>query len=230
MVRAHVQRFRPIRKRLSAIVARAVDSLPPPPPPSPAALSAPPAYVYAATDERPRTPHEIELCKKASSTDWLYLISGLVLTTGAIALDTELRALSSEGLRYLGPSAVGLTWGFTIGGGYLSLPKCSPDYVSSRPPEGNVRTEWEIAIAFAALAGLTAPVLEATETGIIPEQWSNTERVMRLVLSSALGIGGALLPYLLPPKTWRAAKELENLRAGATEDGRGAYFSWRVRF
>src|SRR5271170_7921165 len=89
MVNAHVQRFGPIRKRLSAIVARAVDSTPPrPPPPSPAPVPAPSAYVYAATDERPRTPHEIELCKKASSTDWVYFLSGLVLTAGSIVLYT----------------------------------------------------------------------------------------------------------------------------------------------
>lgn len=53
---------------------------------------------------------------------------------------------------------------------------------------------------------------------------------MRLVLASGFGIAGALLPYLLPPKTWRAAKELERLRAAPTEDGRGAFVSWRVRF
>jgi hypothetical protein len=202
-----------------------VDSAPPPPAPPPS-----PPYVYAATDERPRTKQEIDLCEKASSPDWLYFGSGLLLTGGSIALDTALRSSSSEGVRYLGPSAVGLTWGFTIGGGYLSLPKCSPDYVASHPPEGNVRTEWEIAFAFAALAGLTAPVIVATETGTIPERWSNAERIMRLGLSSVFAIGGALLPYALPPKTWRAAKELENLRGGPTEDGRGAYFSWRVRF
>ncbi|MGO8991939.1 MAG: hypothetical protein ACLQVI_01325 [Polyangiaceae bacterium] len=207
------------------MVARATVDSPPPPPPPP-----PPAYVYAATDERPRTPHEVELCKKASTTDWLYLASGVVLTAGSIALDTELRSSASEGVRYLGPSAVGLTWGFTFGGAYLALPKCSPDYVASHPPEGDVRTDWEIAIAFAALSGLTAPVVVAIESGTAPEQWSNTERVMRLALASALGIGGSLLPYLLPPKTWRAAKELEHLRAAPTDDGRGAYFSWRVRF
>ncbi len=53
---------------------------------------------------------------------------------------------------------------------------------------------------------------------------------MRLGLASAFGVGGALLPYLLPPQTWRAAKELEHLRARPTEDGRGAFVSWSVRF
>jgi hypothetical protein len=200
-----------------------VDAAPPPPPP-------PPAYVYAATDERPRGPREIELCRKASSPDWLYFGTSFLLTAGAIAGDTFARSSTSEFVRDLGPSAVGLTWGFTLGGGYLSIPKCAPDYVQSLPPEGNARTDWEIAVAFAALAGLTAPIIMATETGTIPVTWSDAERVGRLVLSSGFGIGGALLPYLLPPKTWRAAKELERLRASATEDGRGAFVSWRIRF
>ena len=202
-----------------------MDSAPPPPPPSP------PAYVYAATDERPRTPEEQRLCAKASSPDWLYLGAGVLLTAGAIALDTvERQQVDSEGVRYLGPAAVGLTWGFTLGGSYLALPKCAPDYVTSPPPEGDVRTDWHVAIAFAALAGLTAPVIEAVETGTIPTTWSNAERVMRLVVASGLGIAGALLPYVLPPKTWRAAKELEHLRASPTADGRGGFVSWGVRF
>jgi hypothetical protein len=220
------------------MVARAaLDSAPPPPPP------APPAYVYAATDERPRTPEEQKLCAKASDPDWLYLGAGVVLTAGAIALDTWAHN-QPEGVRYLGPSAVGLTWGFLLGGGFLALPKCSPDYVTSAPPEGNVRTDLEVALIFAALAGLTAPVIVAVETGPGPQNgyggspgaatyqppWSNTERVMHLVLASGFGIVGALLPYLVPPTTWRAAKQLEHLRASPTEDGRGAFVSWGVRF
>jgi len=168
--------------------AAPVDTLPPPPPPQP-------AYVYAATDERPRGQRETELCAKASTPDWL-----------------------------------GLTWGFTLGGGYLSIPKCSMDYVQSRPPEGDVRVVWPMAVAFAALAGVTAPIIEATEIGAPSLTWSDGERVTRVVLSSGLGVAGALLPYLLPPKTWRAARELERIRAGATADGRGAFVSWGVRF
>jgi hypothetical protein len=191
--------------------------------------------VYAATDERPRTPEEKRLCDKASSVDWLYLGTGVLLTAGAIAFDTAERQTTSEDTgsvagRYAGASLVGLTWGFTLGGGYLALPKCSPDFVSSRPPEGDVRTDWEIAAAFAGLAGLTSPIIVATETGGLPPQWSNTERVMRLVLASGLGIAGSLVPYVLPPKTWRAAKELEHLRAGPTADAKGAFLSWGVTF
>jgi hypothetical protein len=225
MVHEQIVRFGPIRKRLSAMFAPIpVDAAPPPSPPSP------PAYVVAATDERPRGPREIELCKKASTPDWLYFGSGLLLTAAAITLDNEEKYATTPQVRDLGPAAVGLTWGFTLGGGYLSIPKCSPDYVRSPPPEGEVRTDWQVAAVFAALAGLTAPIIMGTEIGGQPEGWSNGERVTRIFLSSGMGIVGALVPYLLPPKTWRAAKELERIRAGATEDGRGAFVSWGARF
>ncbi len=102
--------------------------------------------------------------------------------------------------------------------------------MNAEPPEGDVRTNWEIAVIFAALSGLVAPVVVASETGTTPPQWSNAERASRLVLASGLGIGGALLPYLIPPKTWRAAKELAHLRASASGDGRGAFLSWGVSF
>ena len=122
-------------------------------PPSPAANPPPPpAYVAAATDERPRGPREIELCEKASTPDWLYFGSGILLTAAAITLDGNVKYAKGEGVRDLGPSSVGLTWGFTLGGGYLSIPKCSPDWVGSAPPEGDVRRgrTWPIAVAFAA--------------------------------------------------------------------------------
>jgi hypothetical protein len=51
---------------------------------------------------------------------------------------------------------------------------------------------------------------------------------MRLILAGTGGALGALLPYLLPPKTWRAAKELEHLRAGA--DAHGAFVGYTIRF
>jgi hypothetical protein len=210
------------------MVARVAVDSPPPPPPAPRPPPAP--YVYAATDERPRTSEEQKLCEKASSPDWLYIGSGIVLTAGAIVVDQVAQKNVTEEVRYLGPAAVGLTWGFTLGGTYLSLPKCAPDFVTSEPPEGNVRTNWEIAIVFAALAGLTAPILESVETGTVPSQWSSGERAMRLILASGFGIAGAFIPYVLPPKTWRAAQELEHLRASPTADGRGGFVSWGIRF
>jgi len=194
------------------------------PPPEP-----PPAYVAAATDERPRTPREVELCEKASHFDWLYFGAGIVGDVAAIWLDGTLK-YQSPGLTYLGPSALGLAWGWTIGGGYLALPKCSPNWVASAPPEGNVRADWPIAIALAGLSGVMAPFLVGTEIGGIPVYWPEAQRTMRLVFASGGGVAGALLPYLLPPKTWSAAKELEHLRGGATDDGRGAFVSWSVRF
>ena len=57
-----------------------MDSLPPPPPP-------PPPYVYAASDSRPRQAREIELCSRASSTDWVYLAGLGAGVVGTIALD-----------------------------------------------------------------------------------------------------------------------------------------------
>jgi hypothetical protein len=186
--------------------------------------------VYAATDERPRGAREVELCERASTPDWLYFGAGVVLTAGAIVLDNDVKYASSSFTRQLGPSSVGLTWGFTLGGGYLSIPKCSMDFVPSAPPEGDVRASWPMAAAFALLAGATAPIIVATENGVPSPFWSDGERRTRVVLASGFGVAGALLPYLLPPKTWRAARELEHLRAGATEEGRGAFVTWAVRF
>jgi hypothetical protein len=121
----------------------------------------------------------------------------------------------------MGPSLIGLSWGFTVGGGYLALPKCSPDFVTAAPPEGGVRADWPMAVGMTLLATATAPVLVGIETGSggVTLPWSTTERSMRLVLAGAGGMVGALLPYLLPPKTWRNAKKLEHLRAGATAHG-----------
>ena len=42
---------------------------------------------------------------------------------------------------------------------------------------------------------------------------------MHIVAAGVAGFGGALLPYLLPPSTWAAARELDHLRFGA--DARG---------
>jgi len=199
---------------------------------SPVAGPATPAYgpVAAATDERPRDEVEKDLCARASDTDWLYLGATLAADVGSIWLDGTLKYNESRGVRYLGPAAVGLAWGWTLGGGYLALPKCSPNWVDSAPPEGQVRAAWPLALSLAGVAGIISPMIMGTEVGPIPRSWPVGERSVRVIIASASGVTGALLPYLLPPKTWRAARELEHLRACATEDGRGAFVSWAIRF
>jgi hypothetical protein len=211
-----------------------VDSATPPPSYSgPAAAQAAAPYVYAATDERPRTPREVELCHEASQFDWLYFGSYVLLDAGSVALDETVFQLSSHsGIRLLGPGLIGLMWGGTIGGGYLSLPKCEPSLVRSPPPEGDVRTSWPAAVAFALLAGATAPILVGVETGTgaVTLPWSTAERSGRLFAAGGGAFVGALLPYIpfLSPKTWSAAKELEHIRAGA--DVTGAFVTYTTRF
>jgi hypothetical protein len=191
----------------------------------------PPAYVVAATDERPIGERERKLCAKASDPDWLYLGALLALDVGSIALDSSVLQVQGEpGIRLLGPAAVGLTWGATIGGGYLSLPKCSPDWVASPPIEGEARTSWPVAASLALLAGATAPLIVGLETGTggVTVAWPIPERSARLVVAGVAGVTGALVPYLIPPKTWRAAKELWHIRAGA--DAHGAFFAYHLTF
>jgi hypothetical protein len=52
---------------------------------------------------------------------------------------------------------------------------------------------------------------------------------MHVVVAGIAGFAGALLPYLAPPRTWRAARELHRIRFGA--DGRGqAFLSYSAPF
>ena len=81
------------------MVARAAVDSPPPPPP-------PPAYVYAATDERPRTPEEKKLCVKASEPDWLYLGASVVLTAGAICSEGDHQRVPRSGHRTRAVAAI----------------------------------------------------------------------------------------------------------------------------
>ncbi len=196
---------------------------PPPPPPTP------PAYVWAATDIGPRSQEERDLCNKARHPDWLYL-GGLVLAdVASIYLDTQVFKASGEpGVRFFGPAVVGLSVGATIGGGYLALPKCSNTWAYNAPPEGDVRHDWPIALALAGLSAGVAPIVFGVETGPWQPDWTTTERSMRIVVASVSGFTGALLPYLLPPKTWRAAKQLEHLRAGG--DQQGAFIGYSIKF
>ncbi len=189
-----------------------MDGLPPSPPAEVRPAPPPPTYVYAATDVRARTAREIELCDRAGSVDWLYIGGAVALNVGAGFLDAPVLKEHPLGTRMLGPIAVGTTFGFAVGGSFLALPQCSRDWINSGTPEGERRTHWPLAISLALLAGAVAPVLQAVEVGGDGTYWTDVERSSRVVLTGLTAFGGAFLPYLLPPRTWRAAKELEKLR------------------
>jgi hypothetical protein len=196
----------------------------PPPPPTP------PGYVYAATDIGPRSQEERDLCEKARHPDWIYLGVLALSDVASIYLDSQIfKASDTQMVRYLGPTFVGLSFGASIGGGYLALPKCSNTWSYGAPPEGNIRHDWPIAIALAAVSGAFAPMVFGTETGPWRQSWAVGERSGRLVVAGVSGVVGALIPYLIPPKTWRAAKEIENLRAGADQNG-ALSLTYTIRF
>ncbi len=230
-----------------------MDSLPPPPAPQP--------YVYAASDSRPRQTREIELCERASTTDWVYLSglgAGLVAT---IALDTtvfrqigsfreirgelpgdrlvrekEWRAwkegdLSSPAGRTFGAGLVGLSVGTLVGGMYLALPKCDRSFAYGPPPEGSSRSTWPVALTLALASAALGPIIVAIETGAPygrVVEWEVSERAVHFIVPAFTGFAGAFLPYLFPPKTWRAAREIERIRAGVGANG--AYVGYTFRF
>jgi hypothetical protein len=127
-------------------------------------------------------------------------------------------------LRLSGPAAIGLSWGATVGGAWLALPKCSPQWTGEPPREGNVHANWPIALSLALLAGATAPLINGIAIGSydLPLTWTTVERAMHLVDAGLAGFVGAFLPYLIPPTTWSAAREIERIRFGA--DGHGGMF------
>jgi hypothetical protein len=169
------------------------------------------------------------LCEEASTADWLYLSIPPVLVAGAVALDTQVfKYDGSAFVRELGPAFIGLTWGTFFGSFYPSLPTCSPHFATSIPPEGDVRTNWPLALAFAALAGATAPIVDFIAIGPVPTTWSDAERVTRLFVAGTLAFGAAFIPYLLPPKTVRAARELLKLRPSVS--AQGSFVSYSLRF
>lgn len=202
-----------------------MDALPPPPPP---------AYVYAPGDVSPRTAREAELCDKASRPDWLYLGGLLALDVGAFWGGTTdaFKYADSIAVRLAGPAMVGLAWGATVGGVWLALPKCDPRWVSAPAREGDVHANWPVALSLALLAGASAPIVNAIGLGNcanppagqqcqegLPGLWDTPERELHVIVAGLAGFGGALLPYLLPPRTWSSSREIEHLRFGA--DARG---------
>jgi hypothetical protein len=176
--------------------------------------SAPSAYAYAPGDIYPRTDRERDLCDRASRPDWLYLGGLVALDVGAVWLGTSdsVKFSSSVPVRTSGAAMIGLTWGATLGGAWLALPKCSPSWLDTPPREGEVGASWPLAFAVALLAGATAPIVNGIAIGNLPVEWSTFEREMHVAVAAAFGFGGALLPYVLPPRTLSAARELEHIR------------------
>jgi hypothetical protein len=191
-----------------------LDALPPTPPAS---------YAYAPGDIYPRGDRERELCDRAGRPDWLYLSGLLVLNAGAITYGSfsGIQDSSSVVVRYTAPTFVGLAWGAGIGGGWLALPHCDPHFVGELPREGDVRANWPVALSLALLGGATAPMINGILVGNQPQDWTNEERAAHVITAGVAGFVGALLPYLLPPTSWSAAKELERIRVGA--DARGGF-------
>lgn len=201
-------------------MVRAVDALP---------ANDPPAYTYAATDYRPRQAKEIELCERASTFDWQY--TGAFFVGFGLSVYANIGYLKHEtepGVRLLGPALVGFTWGGFLGGGYLSLPKCDPMWAPSVPPEGDVRASWPIATAIAMLAGVSAPIMDYTFLGPAKLEWSVPERSARIIVGAGMGVLGALFPYVLPPRTWAAKKEIERMRIQGIPGG--AMLGWSTTF
>jgi hypothetical protein len=210
-----------------------LDSLPPPPPA---------IYADAPGDIYPRDKREHDLCESASHPDYIYLGALLLLDAGAFwgGVNPAIKYSSSIPVRFLGPTAIGLTWGATVGGLWLALPKCSLEWVAESPREGVVRSPWPLAFALALLAGATAPVVNAIAFGNctdpdpshcinnLPARWSTFEREMHIVAAGVAGFGGALLPYLIPPRTLAAARELDHIRFAA--DNRGAFAQYSIGF
>lgn len=194
-----------------------MDALPPVPP----SFVAPGSHT-APGDIYPRDSREKELCGQASRPDWLYL-GGLVALDAASFEFTSVDAVKGSNVpivRYSGAVAVGLAWGATIGGAWLALPKCSMGWVGEPPREGDSRASWPLALSLALLAGATAPVINGVFLGSEPFRWSDEERAAHVVVAGLAGLGGALLPYLLPPQTWSAARELQQLRVAVDAEGR----------
>jgi hypothetical protein len=189
----------------------------------------PPAYVYAATDFRPRQGREIDLCKKAADFDWVYTGTMVVGLLGAEYLSLAvLKSQEEPGLRLIGPGAIGFFWGGFLSGGYLSLPKCDPMWAAGAPPEGNIRARWPVAAAITLLSTVTAPALDFVFLGAVPIHWTVSERSARVFVAMSTGALGSLFPYLLPPRTWAARKEIDRIRIG--EVAGGPFISYGLRF
>ncbi len=208
-------------------MSHVLDAPSAPPPANPPKDPVP--YVYAAGEYRAQPGRDEEFCRAASHTDWLYITGTLVLDGAWIAADANyFRFRDEPGVRLIGPSVMGLFWGATLGGALLSRPQCDPGVIHWAPPEGNIHTELPLVFAVALASLATAPLLARLEQGAIRPEWPVWERAWSTVLPMATGFGGTFLPFLLPPRTYRAAQELQNLRIGV--DPRGATLGWGFAF
>jgi len=187
--------------------------------------------VYAPGDVYARGERERELCATASHPDWFYLGGLVAADVGAIWFGGSdlVKESGSLALRMSGPTLIGLAWGATIGGAWLALPKCAPNWVDTPPPEGEVHDDVPLALAIALLAGATAPIVNGIAVGDLPRAWSTDERMAHVIAAGVAGFGGALLPYLLPPRTWSAARALEHIRLGTGPGGR-VFVGYTARF
>ncbi len=199
-----------------------MDAAPPPPPPLPAAYAYAPGNIYPVNDR------ERELCATASTPDWAYMGELVLLDVASVAFTSPMKYAPPEGMRLFATTYAGLTLGATLSGVYLALPKCDPHWVSYSPREGDVHLDWPLAASIGLISGVIAAGMYGVEVGPLPLQWSTNERVAHLLLAGLAGVGGSLLPYLVPPKTWRAAKELANLRAGISSNG--GFIGYSVSF
>ncbi len=198
-----------------------VDALPPAPPVSP------PAYVYAPTDLYPRGEQERALCERASHTDWLYLATTGLLSVGGGWVNSEVKYASSSVVRHIGPAAMGLSIGWLLGGLPLSLSQCESTYVRFPMHEGDVTQRTALAVAMALGSVVLATFTMGIATGPLPKEWSTEERAGRLFVTSGFAFGGALLPYVLPPRSWAAAEKLRRLRFEADDRGLSLGYSYR---
>ena len=185
--------------------------------------------MYSATDLGPRQTREIELCEQASHFDWQYTGAFALAFAGSVLIDIgPLKQSGQPGIRMIGPGLVGFTTGGFLSGGYLSLPKCNPQWAEGPPPEGNIRATWPIATSIAIISGVMGPILDYTFLGPVKLDWAVTERSARVFVAMGAGVLGALFPYVLPPRTWAAAKEIQRLRVEGMPGG--AQLSYTTRF
>lgn len=201
----------------------------------PGTASQSPEYHRAPGQIYPRDRREFELCSSASHPDWVYLAALVALDAAGIAYGSSggVKYSDSSVVRFTGPVSIGLPWGATLGGAWLALPKCSLHWAGGAPPEGDAHSTWPLALSIALLAGATAPIVNGIAIGNnLPLSWSDEERVAHVVVAGVAGFAGALLPYLLPPRTWSAARELERLRLGvdASSGRSGVFVRYSVAF